>query len=85
MPIWVKLPNLPFEYWSLDFFKLNGNTMGTFLEADMSFLELGVCCLGKVLVLLNLRLGLVANILIKRGDFELCQPLDYLGVPFKWN
>ena len=51
----------------------------------MSFLDSGVCCLGKVLVLLDLCLGLVANILIKREDSELCQPLDYLGVPFKCN
>lgn len=67
------------------FFKLIGNNLGTFLEVDMSFLDSGVCCLGKVLVLLDLCLGLVANILIKREDSELCQPLDYLGVPFKCN
>ena len=69
MPIWVKLPNLPFEYWSLDFFKLIGNTLGTFLEVDLSFLESGVCCLGKVLVLIDLRNGLAADIVIKQGEF----------------
>ena len=54
LPIWVKMPNLPFEFWSLDFFKLVVNTLGSFFEADLSFLHSGVCCLGKILVLIDL-------------------------------
>ena len=64
IPIWVKLPNLPFEFWSVDFFKILGNTIGTFLEADVSFLETGICCLGKILVLLDIRNGLAEDIVI---------------------
>ena len=45
--------------------------LGIFLEADLSFLESGVCCLGKVLVLLDLRNGLAADMLIKKGGSEL--------------
>ena len=37
LPIWVKLPKLPFEFWSVEFFKMIGNSLGTFLEADLSF------------------------------------------------
>ena len=86
MPIWVKLPNLPFEYWSLDFFKLVGNTLGTFVEAGLSFLESGVCCLGKVLVLIDLHKGLAEDIVIKKGECVFCQPLYYVGrVPFHCN
>ena len=55
LPIWVKLPNLPFELWSVDFFRLVGNTLGVHLQTDLSFLKTGVCCMGKVLVLLDLR------------------------------
>ena len=44
-----------------------GNALGTFLEADLSFLETGICCLGKVLVLLDMRNGLVEDIVIKKG------------------
>ena len=69
MSIWVKLPNLPFEYWSLDFFKLVGNTLGTFVEADLSFLETSVCCLVKVLVLIDMRKGLAKDIVIKKGEY----------------
>ena len=85
MPIWVKFPNLPFEFWSMEFFKLIGNTLGTFLEVDLSFLASGVYCLGKVLVLIDIRKGLASDIVIKRGEFVFSQPLDYVGVPFKCN
>ena len=46
-----------------------GNSLGTFLEADVSFLDTGICCLGKVLVLLDLCNGLAADIVIQKGDF----------------
>ena len=72
MPVCVKLPNLPFELWSLDFFKLIGNTLGLFLEVDLSFLEPGVCFLGRVLVLLDLRKGLASEIGIKFCDTVYC-------------
>ena len=43
-----------------------GNTLGTFLEADVSFLETGICCLGKALVLLDMCNGLAKDIAIKK-------------------
>ena len=85
MPIWVKLPNLPFEFWSVDFFRMIGNALGTFLEADLSFLDSGVCCLGKVLVILGVRNGLAEDIVIKKGQLVFTQPLDYVGLPFQCN
>ena len=62
-----------------------GNTLGTFLEADVSFLETGICCLGKILVLLDMRNGLAEDIVIKKGDFVFTQPLDYVGLPLHCN
>ena len=85
MPIWVKLPNLPFEYWSEDFLKLVGNTLGSHPKIDLSFLKSGVCCLGRVLVLLDFRNGLAAKLMIKGGNSKFSQPLDYLGIPFQCN
>ena len=83
LPIWVKIPNLLFEYWPLDFFKLVGNSLGTFLEADLSFLHSGVCCLGKILVLIDISKGLVAVLLISKGNSSFKQPLDYVGKKLK--
>ena len=62
------MPNLSFEFWSLDFFKLVGNSLGMFIEADLSFLHSGVCCLGKILVLIDISKGLVADLLISKGN-----------------
>ena len=45
-----------------------GNALGTFLEVDLSFLKTGICCLGKVLVLIDMCNGLVEDIVIKKGD-----------------
>ena len=57
--------------------------MGTFLEADLSFLHTGVCCLGKILVLIDVSKGLVADLMISKGNLSFKQPLEYVGVPFK--
>ena len=62
-----------------------GNSLGTFLETDVSFLDTSICCLGKVLVLLDLCNGLAADIVIQKGDFVFTQPLDYVGFPFRCN
>ena len=69
----------------MDFLKLIGNALGTFLEADLSFLESSICCLGKVLVLLDIRNGLAEDIVIKKGVIMFTQPLDYVGFPFQCN
>ena len=39
--------------------------------------------MGRVLVLLDFQNGLPADLVIKKGNSELCQPLDYLGIPFR--
>ena len=46
-----------------------GNSLGTFLEANVSFLKTGICCLGKILVLLDMHNGLAEDIVIQKGDF----------------
>ena len=61
-PIWVKLPGLPIQLWTPAFFKLLGNQLGEYVDADFSFKitrEMVVAC---VLVLLDLREGLASEI-----------------------
>ena len=62
-----------------------GNSLGSFMEVDMSFLQSGAMCLGKFLVLLDLSKGLVEDLQIECGDRVFSQPLDYVGVPFHCN
>ena len=68
MPIWVKLPHLPFKLWFIKNFKLVGDSLGSFVEADMSFVHYGVMCMGKILVNLDLRDGRAEDIMIKWGN-----------------
>jgi hypothetical protein len=66
VPIWVKLSNLPMDFWSLDVFKAVGNALGSFLDADMSFLDTGLMCVARILVRMDMRDGL-ADILSYTG------------------
>ena len=43
-----------------------GNTLGSHLETDFSYLQTGVCCIGRVLVLLDFRNGLPTELVIKK-------------------
>ena len=46
-------------------------------------MKFGVCCMGRVLVLIDFRNGFPVDLVIKRGSSEFSRPLDYLGVPFR--
>jgi hypothetical protein len=39
IPIWVRLPGLPPQYWSKKCFQVIGNELGSFIKEDMSFKE----------------------------------------------
>ena len=40
VPIWVRLPGLPRQYWTEEHFTCIGNILGTFLEVDLSINEI---------------------------------------------
>ena len=56
--------------------------MGSFLEADLSFLETHEKKVARILVNLNLREGLAENINLDWGLAIIPQLLDYENVPF---
>ena len=67
-----------------------GNTLEIFLEADFSFLETGICYLGKVPVLLDMHNGLAEDIVIKKGEivpaFRLCRvSLSVKSMSLLWS
>eukprot|EP01018_Ginkgo_biloba_P000430 Gb_04206 [translate_table: standard] len=79
-PVWVKVPGLPIDFWSLEVFKKIGNELAMFLEADMSFLDTGQMTPEKVLVGIDLRDGLAPKMMLQKGYFTYTQNLDYIGV-----
>ena len=62
LPIWVRLLALPLHFWDMYHFKRIGDILGTFLEADLSFVETKVMKVERILVNINLREGLEESI-----------------------
>jgi len=82
-PIWVRLPGLPLHYWEPIHFRNIGNILGTFLEADLSYLETFDQRVARILVSINLREGLAEQINLIWGTEVTPQILDYENVPFR--
>jgi len=82
-PIWVRLPGLPLHFWKPYHFKGIGDILGTFLEADMSYLETLDQSVARILVSINLREGLAEQINLDWGPVIIPQLLDYENVSFR--
>jgi len=83
VPLWVRLPGLPLQYWKEFHLREIGNLVGTFLEADMSFLETQQRQVARILVNVNIRDGLAEDMKLIWGPFVIKQILDYENVPFR--
>jgi hypothetical protein len=83
LPIWVRLPGLPMEIWTLKGFECLGNDLDRYMYVDISFTSTGKISVDRVLVSLNIRKGLTEEIELSWGDRYFLQKLDYEGIPFK--
>jgi len=82
-PVWVRMPALPLHYWDPYHFRKIGDILGTFLEADMSYLETLEQRVARILVNINLREGLAERINLDWGPVIVPQLLDYENVSFR--
>lgn len=82
-PVWVSAPGLPSFLWTEAVFKTIGNTLGYFLEADMSFLETKDRAMARILVSLNPSRGLAQKVNLQYKDYVFEQLLDYEHLPFR--
>lgn len=82
-PIWVRLPRVPLQYWSGDVFVSIGNTLGTYLDFDKSYVQTKNQTLPCILVHLDTREGLEEKITLQWRHFNRVQILDYKGIPFR--
>lgn len=82
-PVWVRAPGLPSFLWVESVFRSIGNRLGTFLEADMSFLQTQNMAMARILVNLNPRGGLAEKINIQYREYVFEQILDYEHLPFR--
>lgn len=82
-PIWVRLPGLPWQFWTPYVFKRIGDTLGTYLEHDRSYEKTGIRTMARILVHLDTRPGLEEKITLHHSHVSRKQLLDYEGVPFR--
>ena len=82
VPIWVHLLCFPPNLWKPQIFQDVGNNLGSYLDADFSYLQTKDKSMARVLVNIDLREGLSEYLDMEEGIISL-QPLDYEGVPFR--
>lgn len=82
-PVWVRAPGLPSFLWVESVFRAIGNRLGTFLEADMPFLQIQNREMAWILVSLNRIGGLAEKINLQYKDYVFEQILDYEYLPFR--
>jgi len=69
-PIWVRLPGFPMNLWNETRFAEIGNFLGEYICADFSYKETGRFTVAKIMVKIDLRLGLTSEITIQAKDGE---------------
>lgn len=80
--IWVRLPGLPLHFWSEYVFSHIRNALITYLDSYKSYESSGNKSMAWILVYLDIREGLEAQITLHWWRFTRIQLLDYEGVPF---
>lgn len=80
-PVWVRAPGLSPFLWVESVFRAIGNTLGTYLETDMSFIETNNKTMARILVNLNPGEALAKNIKLQYKDLVFDQLLDYEHLP----
>jgi hypothetical protein len=58
MATWIKLPNLPLEFWSDSNLKAIGEVLGTFITFDTNYKSCNFRLVAQILVVLDPRQGL---------------------------
>jgi hypothetical protein len=65
VPVWVRLPGLPMQYWNPVRFSAIGNKLGEYIDVDFSFEDTGLMSMARILVRLDLRPGLLKELTIE--------------------
>jgi len=83
IPLWVRLPAFPFQFWKEKYFRRVGNLLGEFLEADETYVESRRKSMARILVNINVREGLGDEVELVLGHYRHIQKLDYENIPFR--
>jgi hypothetical protein len=81
--VWVRLPRLPMEFWNDKSLKEIGDILGKFILADNSYKSSNAHFVAKILVDLDVSVGLYESMEIEAGSTKFTQLLDYENIPFR--
>jgi hypothetical protein len=81
--LWVLLPGLPLQLWNSRALAEIGNVLGRFIRVDEESLRSTDKCMARVLVEVDMHVGLLESLEIDWRGHLFVQRLDYLGVPFR--
>ena len=81
--VWVCLLGLPWDFWNPYWPRDLGNTMGVFLEVDLSFVKTRCQTIAIIIVSLNIRTDLREHINLIWGSKIRKQIMYYEGLPFR--
>jgi hypothetical protein len=81
--MWVLLPGLPLQLWNEGAMQAIENSLGKFIMVDRTTLSAASRKVGRILVEMDIHLGLPEVIEIEWRGRRILQRLDYLGIPFR--
>ena len=81
--IWMKLPGLPLEYWTVKALRAIGNSIGTTKYIDPAIIGSSDKKIAWILVEMDFSGGLPGDIDLIRGNRKHRQRIDYWGIPFR--
>lgn len=81
--LWVLLPGLPLALWNRGAFEAIGNCIGRFLHVADEHLNGFDRRMGRVLVEVDISLGLIDVLNINWRGRKFSQIIDYWGIPFR--
>ena len=81
--IWVRLPRIPTHLWNPRIFRMIGDTLGSFVNAKMSFKVTRDKPMARIPIILDLQEGLMGDICLNMAQGPFLQMLDYEEVPFR--
>lgn len=82
-PMWIKIPNLPLQYWFDSCFEAIGNSLCKFLLTDDGSLNLLHTNFAGVLVEMDTSMDLPSEISISTSKGSWLQSVDYEGISFR--
>lgn len=83
LPTWIKLLNLPLEFWSKAGLKPISDSLGKFIMSEKNYLSSNYRSVAQILVDIDPWKGLFESLDIVLGEKTFIQQLDYMHIPFR--